>query len=230
MKKEDFFEVLGELDDDIVKEAKTTMKKKVNWKAWGAMAACLAIVAVLGIGMMQSETATPNNEGNVSSANIPVGNLKPVINFEGVVTAVEGGNVTLEDGTIVIITDETKFMGDPDTGSVVSEDIMAGNFIQGYTEDDANAEEITASKIWTNEGRTGSGGKRVINFEGRVTKVEQYSVTLDTGKTVKITEDTAVTTPDGNSGKINEGDYIQGYAENAESSEIDARYILITAL
>ena len=62
MKKEDFFEVLGELDDDIVKEAKTTMKKKVNWKAWGAMAACLAIVAVLGIGMMQNDVVTPNNE------------------------------------------------------------------------------------------------------------------------------------------------------------------------
>ena len=30
MKKEDFFEVLGELDDDIVKGAKTTMKKKMG--------------------------------------------------------------------------------------------------------------------------------------------------------------------------------------------------------
>lgn len=46
MRKEDFFEVLGELDDDIVKGAKTTMKKKMNWKAWGgAMAACVCLVA-----------------------------------------------------------------------------------------------------------------------------------------------------------------------------------------
>ena len=37
MRKEDFFEVLGELDDDIVKGAKITMKKKMNWKAWGAL-------------------------------------------------------------------------------------------------------------------------------------------------------------------------------------------------
>lgn len=44
MKKEDFFEVLGELDDDIVKGAKTTMKRKMNWKAWGAMAACLCLL------------------------------------------------------------------------------------------------------------------------------------------------------------------------------------------
>lgn len=46
MKKEDFFEVLGELDDDIVKGAKTIMKKKMNWRTWGAMAACLCLVVV----------------------------------------------------------------------------------------------------------------------------------------------------------------------------------------
>ena len=45
----DFFEVLGELDDDIVKGVKTTMKKKMNWKAWGAMAACFALVLSVGV-------------------------------------------------------------------------------------------------------------------------------------------------------------------------------------
>ncbi len=50
MRKEDLFEVIGELDDDIVKEAETPMKKKINWKALGAMAACLAVlVAACGI-------------------------------------------------------------------------------------------------------------------------------------------------------------------------------------
>ena len=54
MRKEDFFEVLGELDSDIVKEAKTLIKRKTNWKIWGVMAACLAVVAALGIGLLQS--------------------------------------------------------------------------------------------------------------------------------------------------------------------------------
>jgi len=50
VRKEDFFEIVGELDDDIVKGAKTPMKKKMNWKAWGTMAACLAVlVAACGI-------------------------------------------------------------------------------------------------------------------------------------------------------------------------------------
>lgn len=47
MKKEDFFEVLGELDDDIVKGAKTSMKKKINWRVWGTIAACFCLVVVL---------------------------------------------------------------------------------------------------------------------------------------------------------------------------------------
>ena len=221
MKKEDFFEVLGELDDNIVKGAKTHMKKKLNWKVWSGMAACLALVAVLGVGMLQSNT--PTNEE-------PTIGMKPVINFEGVVTAVDDNSVTLKDGKIILITENTKFMSDPDTDNVVSEDILVGNFIQGYTEDDTTAAEITASKIWTNEGRTAGGGKRVINFEGRVAKVEQGSVILDNGKIVKLAEDTTVTHPDGSSAEIAEGDYIQGYAENAENSEIIAKYILVTTL
>ena len=51
MRKEEFFEVLGELDDDIVKGAEPSIKKNTNskvrklgWLKWGALAAGLAIV------------------------------------------------------------------------------------------------------------------------------------------------------------------------------------------
>ncbi len=54
MRKEDFFEVLGELDDDIVKGAETPVKKKISRKVWGTMAACIAVIAVLGVGIVQS--------------------------------------------------------------------------------------------------------------------------------------------------------------------------------
>lgn len=49
MRKEDFFEVLGELDDDIVKEAKIQrdQAKKPLWVKWGALAACLALTTGL---------------------------------------------------------------------------------------------------------------------------------------------------------------------------------------
>ncbi len=52
MKKEDFFEVLGELDGDLVAEAKLTPKKKANWKILGAMAACLTILLSAGVVML----------------------------------------------------------------------------------------------------------------------------------------------------------------------------------
>ena len=152
MRKEDFFEVLGELDDDIVEGAKLTMKKNTNWKRWGTAAACIAAVAIIGVGVHSGVTADPSDVG------------KP-----------------------------------------------------------------EASTISVSEGRTGTG-KRVINFEGRVVETGQDSVSLDNGKTVRITEDTVVTAPDGSSAEIAVGDYVQGYAENAESSEIDAKYILITVL
>lgn len=144
MKKEDFFEVLGELDDDIVKGAESFMRwktgQKANWRIWSAMAACLAAAVVFCISALQRND-----------------------------TAVDDGHIN-------------------------------------------------------------GVGKMAVNFEGRVTGAEQGRITLDNGKTVRITEDTTVALPDGSPGEIAVGDYIQGYAENAEGSEIDAEYILITPL
>lgn len=45
MRKEDFFEIFGELDDDIMKKAETSVNKKINWNVWGALAACLCLIA-----------------------------------------------------------------------------------------------------------------------------------------------------------------------------------------
>ena len=54
MRKEDFFEVLGELDDDIVKGAKATVMKKMNWKVWGSLAACLCFAVGAAVLLQQS--------------------------------------------------------------------------------------------------------------------------------------------------------------------------------
>lgn len=63
MRKEDFFEVLGELDDDIVKGAKTTIKKSMNWKALIDMAACLAIVIIASTVFSLTTQTEPNSSG-----------------------------------------------------------------------------------------------------------------------------------------------------------------------
>lgn len=78
MRKDDFFEILGELDDDIVKGAKTTMKKKLNWKVWGTMAVCLClIVAGTTALLQQNSSTTPGGisiPGTGSTAGIDAGN------------------------------------------------------------------------------------------------------------------------------------------------------------
>lgn len=48
MKKEQFFELLGELDDNLITNAKLPLKKNRNKRAWGAIAACLALVLCIG--------------------------------------------------------------------------------------------------------------------------------------------------------------------------------------
>ena len=58
MRKDDFFEILGELDDDIVKGAKTTMKKKLNWKVWGTMAVCLCLIVAGTTALLQQNSST----------------------------------------------------------------------------------------------------------------------------------------------------------------------------
>lgn len=68
MKKEDFFEVLGELDDDIVSGAKAPIQKKLNWNIWGTVAACLCLAAAAAavffhLQGMRSSASTPMGQG-----------------------------------------------------------------------------------------------------------------------------------------------------------------------
>ena len=68
------------------------------------------------------------------------------------------------------------------------------------------------------------------NFEGKVTETAVGSITLDNGRVVTLTDNTTVTMLDGSDGIIFPGNYIQGYAEDPESNEIVAKYIIITSL
>lgn len=183
----------------------------------------LGIVSALALSVLAGCSA--QSEGPKPSGGV---NHKPVINFEGVVSQVEDGVVTLEDGTVVLITADTVFGGDPDSGTPVNRDIQAGSFIQGYTEDGAGSGQLTAQRIWTNQPQ--SGGKLRINFEGRVTQVEAGSVTLDSGKTVLVGDQTIIEGFDGSAAEIAVGDYIQGYATDPDSSQLEALRILVTIL
>lgn len=73
-------------------------------------------------------------------------------------------------------------------------------------------------------------GKMSVNFEGRVTAVEDNQVTLDNGKTVLISDTTSVVAYDSSATTIAVGDYIQGYATDPDSDALEALNILVTVL
>lgn len=79
-------------------------------------------------------------------------------------------------------------------------------------------------------GTVQAGGKMRINFEGRVTGIEDDTVTLDTGKIVLTGEETIVVDPDGSPAEIALGDYIQGCAVDPDAAELEAVRILVSAL
>ena len=63
MKKETFCEILGDIDERYVKEARADRKvRKTVWVKWGAVAACLAAVAVLGTVLLQSGIFSQNTD------------------------------------------------------------------------------------------------------------------------------------------------------------------------
>jgi hypothetical protein len=69
---------------------------------------------------------------------------KIAINFEGTVADVSGDRITLEDGKVIITTADTVITDAESSSDVV---IQKGDYIQGYTEGNPDAKEITASRI-----------------------------------------------------------------------------------
>ncbi len=101
------------------------------------------------------ESIQVEDNEKADNSNIETNELLPTakiaINIEGIVTAVEGNKITLDSGKVVFITDETAFETQ-NVGEIVPIDseILVGNFIQGFTLDDENLDEVTALVINSN--------------------------------------------------------------------------------
>ena len=184
------------------------------------LAVCLAAVMVFGTLTACGSNASGTPDGGTTG--------KVVVNIEGTVTEVNGNEFTLDSGKIVVISAETVFAGDRDTNNAVSEDIAAGNFVQGYTKDDPDAERVSADKIYCNTAVQPGGGKLAVNFEGIVASVEETRITLENGQVILVTDDTVFSIASGVVENIilSEGDHIQGHtSDDPAASEITASRI-----
>ncbi|MBD5459509.1 MAG: hypothetical protein HDR26_00975 [Lachnospiraceae bacterium] len=105
MKKEEFFEILGELDEDIIQDAREPVKKKTGWKIWGAaagMAAALTLALGFGLGGW-GRTMRPDHFGSqAGNSGHEEGSL--FMSYAGPVlpmTAMEGGGDISAQRTLI---------------------------------------------------------------------------------------------------------------------------------
>ena len=78
MKKEEFCEVLGDVNENYVKEAGAFRKaKKPRWMQWGAMAACVCLLVAGGV-------LFTRNRGNAAPDPDPVQIPNPIISVASV--------------------------------------------------------------------------------------------------------------------------------------------------
>lgn len=139
------------------------------------------------------------------------------VNFEGVVTQVNGSEITLEDTRVVVLSEKTACSG--------SREFAVGNFVQGHTGDDPDSDRVTADAIYLNIVPQGILARILINYEGTVTAIDANHLTLDSGKVVVLTEDTVYSIYCGIvSGYYpHVGSHIQGYTEDdPDNPEITA--------
>lgn len=194
------------------------MKNKTKKVMSVGMGALMAFAMLIGCG---KATETKQDTG-VSG--------KVVVNIEGTITAVNGDEITLDSGKVLVISEDTVFAGDVDTNNQVSDKIGVGNFIQGYTSDDPSADKVTADKIYSNVAPQRTGGKLVINFEGTIASIADNRIILDNGQVVILSESTIITDVNGTveNATLAEGGYIQGYTANdPAAAEITAQRVHI---
>ena len=163
MNAKKFSDAMSELDTKYVDEALNYKKKakKPGWIKWGAMAACFAVIAVLGVGVFQSGlfgnssididgavTTRQLTEDEIATLfpNLPVtahaifktsdmdaGNSPELIGFEGNI-----GNAKMVISTTNISLLDTEISGNEEISTVNGTSVTAGYFV---TDPNSNGEQ-----------------------------------------------------------------------------------------
>lgn len=132
MKKEDFAEVLGDIDENFVKEAETVKRtRKPAWVKWGAAAACLCLVATGLLSTSNWQNDLQNGQGTTEQVyTLPQAEKISVElvewggeHFKGIVVDAEDNSiypvhaelsVVFDYDTEILLDDGTLMVFDPD--------------------------------------------------------------------------------------------------------------------
>lgn len=77
MKKEDLFESIGAADNELLSRSERKIKNNRLWLKWGAAAACIALAAVIGITIWNSQTGKINLSGASHNVSVKYINKAP---------------------------------------------------------------------------------------------------------------------------------------------------------
>lgn len=85
MKKEEFYEIIGDINENYINDAHKTKKKKSSfvWVKWGAMAACLCLMIVAAFIITPQIQGPEDVDGPYSFAVAYVGWFDPQMIYEG---------------------------------------------------------------------------------------------------------------------------------------------------
>lgn len=119
----------------------------------GSVASC-AVIAIAALTNINHDKALDLTERIVVDHTAPAASV--LLNIEGFITEVgaDGLSFTLDNGMIVVVTDETELGIDGPTAAPKEEQLFeptfrVGNLIGGFTED-TSANPVTAAVIYTN--------------------------------------------------------------------------------
>ena len=136
MKKEELFNIIGEVDEQKVAAAGVAMntKKKSHpvWLKWGAMAACLCLVVGLAIPMLNNDYSDQNPHSGLQSVKNPVYN---VVEYT-VPASYEPADLYISTTTDLAEYDAhmAKYNGD----KFIGKGIRVFTFVEGATTEDFN--------------------------------------------------------------------------------------------
>lgn len=133
MTNEKLYEVLGDINEKHINEARAYQKaKKPGWVKWGAMAACLCLVVGLAIPMLNNDYSDQNPHSGLQSVKNPVYN---VVEYT-VPASYEPADLYISTTTDLAEYDAhmAKYNGD----KFIGKGIRVFTFVEGATTEDFN--------------------------------------------------------------------------------------------